>query len=382
MKLIKTIGACIVAAAAVSGAVASASYADAPNSEGLGPLAASPFSNTDPTTPSIPVDQLRAEEIAVLTNQGISPAHAMRALHVQGKVAREDVVGKIEAATGSAYGGAWFEPAAAQVHIGVTSSGSRRAAEEVIAQDGLASEVTLTSVRSTWAQLEAAQKLWNQRLAALFRRKQVKTALSAEHNAVYITLSSSVPTPERAVLEHEASNADVNVFVTVVPSTELGGTTAGEKTECNKFETLKAYCNKPLTSGVSLKSEAKELCTTGPLAIPTANVNETYVLTAGHCGKEKESWFSFYKNGELNEIGKSKTFKWDLGGDFGEIEIENAAWQELGAEPLFAVTAEWKANNERSYQVIREGPNMEKTTVCHDGQTSGGSCGEIKKKQE
>jgi hypothetical protein len=350
--------------------------------ERFGPLAFSPFVAA-PSSAS--EDALYAQEIEVLRRKGMSPARAERALSAQSRVARKGVVEKIKSVAGFAYGGAWFEPASAQWHIGVTSSVGRQAAEKVILREGLASDVTLTSARSTWAQLEAAQKRWNRRLSTLIERGQVMTALSAQHNAVSVSLSSSVPKVERATLKREAADANVNTLVRLVPG-RLGIVPAGDKTECKKFVAEKeAYCNKPITSGVSIGASNDEInyeCTAGPLAIPKTNVTETYLLTAGHCiseaGGEKIEWDSWYKGGILEQhlIGKAKTFVNNLSGDYGEIPVENAAWMEAGNEPVFAVTAEWKANNERSYQVIREGMSSAKIAVCHDGEVTGGSCGE------
>ena len=53
---------------------------------------------------------------------------------VEAEIARTGVVGKLEAAMGGAFGGVWFEPSVAQLHVGVTSPASRRQAEGVAAQ--------------------------------------------------------------------------------------------------------------------------------------------------------------------------------------------------------------------------------------------------------
>jgi streptogrisin C len=378
-KRIMVVEGCTVLASVLGALLASASYADVPNLDGFGPLAPTPFSSSVRVQQPVSTGQLRDHEIAVYVSKNIPRARAAAAVALQHKVMQAEIIGKMEAAMGSAYGGAWFEPAAARFHIGVTSPASRRAAEGVILREGLASEVTLTPVRSSWAELEAAQKQWNSHLPDLLARAEAQTGLSAQHNAVEVTLSSSVPTTRRGALEREASIATVNVRVTVARSPQVGGSPAGEKTECAKFKTFAAYCNKPITSGVTIEREAEpKFCTAGPLAIPEANVNETYLLTAGHCGSVGQSFYSYYKNGELHEIGKASTMVWNRGGDYGVIPVEAAAWKEAGNEPVFAVTAQWKFNEERSYNVIREGRIGENGVTCHDGQTSGGTCGEMK----
>jgi len=402
MKLVTIATTCLAISVATGPAVVSASSADTSNLGVEEPFLSFPpaFASTNQSpsnwfrqpavstfaaaTPFTSVNTPYTDEITALARKGISPARAARAIRVQGRVAQRGIVEKIEAATGASYGGAWFEPTDARLRIGVTSPASRRAADEVIAREGLTDDVTLTPVRSTWTQLQGAQKLWNQRLANLLAHEQVMTSLSAEHNAIYVTLSSSVPAPERTALKQEASTANVNVIVTLIPG-RLGIVAADNHTECKRFAEKEAFCNKPITSGVSIGASNEEInyeCTAGPLAIPRANVSATYLLTAGHCiraaGGENITWYSWYKGGltEEHPIGKAKAFEFGLLGDYGEIPVEEAAWKEAGNEPVYAVTAEWKADNERSYSVIREGRSAEKTTVCHDGQVTGGTCGE------
>ncbi len=381
MKLITTISICI-AVAAVCAAAAAASYADTGNLDGFGPLAATPFSAPVRAPQPVSASQIRDREIAVYVSKGIPRARAAEAVALQHRVMEADVIGKMEAAMGGAFGGAWFEPAAAKFHIGVPSSAGQGAAERTVRHGGLGSDVTLTPVRSSWVELEVVQKQWNRRLADLFAHAQVETALSAQNNAVEVTLGSSVPTSRRAALEREASAATVNVRVNVAAGPQVGGSPAGEKTECGEFKRHEAFCNKPITSGVTITEEKigteREVCTGGPLTIPEANVNETYLLTAGHCVTVGAKWYSFYANGEEHEIGKAKSRVWNLGGDYADIPVENAAWKEAGNEPVFAVTAQWKFNAKRSYPVIREGRIGENGATCHDGQTSGGTCGEIK----
>jgi hypothetical protein len=340
------------------------------------------------TTPGS-VSPLLVKETEVLTRKGISPARAAQAIDVQDEVARTNLVRKIEAAMGSAYGGVWFEPAAAQLHIGAMSPKSRRTAEKVVAQTGLSADVVVTPVRSTWAQLIAAQKRWNHRLADLFKREDVETALSAQHNAVSITLSSSVPLAERTALKYEASIADVNIFVSVVRLQKLSITPEAKETKCAKFVTKAANCYKPLTSGVSIQSERVggkvEVCTAGPMAIPKAQPSQTYLLTAGHCITKGNGlngkWAAFEpsENGVTEGIiGKAASANFNANGDYGSILIEKGFWTTgIANNPVYAVTAEWKKNAEKSYPVVGEREPMEGAESCHEGQTSGGSCGKV-----
>lgn len=384
MRSIKITGVCAAVAVAIGALFASASYADVPGSEGFLPLAASPFPAPEPRTPPTSGSSLFAKEMAVLTNQGIAPARARQALNVQGKVARADLPSKLQSATGNAFAGVWFEPATAQLHIGTTSSASRRTAEGVAARVGLEANVAITPVRWTMAELLATQKRWNRKLASLFAREDVKTGLEPQRNAVSVTLTSSVPPSERAALEREAAAANVNVFVTIVASAHIG-VTPEAKTECETWVTSKAHCNPSITPGVTIIKTENPECTAGPVAIN--NKNERVLLTAGHClEKVGEKYSAVNKAGEKSAIGPVENLVYGGAegaklGDYGDILIE-AGWQTgKPANPVFAVTAEWKKMNEKkektSYPVKGERVPVVKNTNCHIGQTSGESCGEI-----
>ncbi len=374
MEFIKTIGACAMVAAVVSGVLASASLASANEPEGFGPLAGSPFSDAASTM---------AKEIAVLTGRGISRARAEQALDVQGKVARAALVRNVEAAMGSAYAGVWFEPAAAQVHIGVTSEASRRAAQRAVANAGLAAVVTYTPVRSTWSALIAAQNRWNKRLAKLLASHEAMTGLDPQRNAVSVTLSASISLQERGVLERAAATASVNVLVEIASPSQLGS----EPAATCKFKRLEAYCEKTLVSGVGIApAGVTPECSAGPMLIEG---NETYMLTAGHCfaANEDEEGLvegkvtsAYPEAGEpiQKEIGKEGKWMYTKARDMAIVKISAAsAFRAALPTPVPALMAEWGKKTESPQAVIGEAANMVGETNCHEGMTSGEQCGSI-----
>jgi hypothetical protein len=252
MSRIKIFGACAMAAVAAIAVLApSSSYASAPDPgfEGA-PLAAS---LAPAQMASANVSPLLAKELAVLTNEGISPERAWQAIDAQGKLARADLASKLQAATGSTSGGTWFDPATAQMHVGVTAQTHRQAADQAITQAGLTAVATITPVRSTMDQLLAVQKEWNRKLAPLFARNEVTTGIEPQHNAVSVTLGSAVPAAQRAALEREAADAGVNVSVTVLASPRLNIAPAAKECEIFNEATLNARCNPSITAGVEIK---------------------------------------------------------------------------------------------------------------------------------
>jgi len=365
------------------------------------------------------VSPLLAKELAVLTDQGISSSGAMQAIEAQGAIAHADVNRGLESALGSAYGGVWFEPASAKLHVGVTSQAAVQTANTVAQAAGVAANVTATPVRFSMAQLLAAQRRWNRRLAALFAREEVTTGIQPDHNAVAVNLSSTVPASERGALEREASADAVNVTIALAGAPL---TTRAEAKECNIFPF--ADCNPSITPGVEIWSKptcnlvgnfmgrkffpTKEQCenrkmfrrgvegewertsaecTAGPVAIPEANRTRRVLLTAGHCiakaGGEGSEWFAFKRNLEEPLVGKAGKFEnggleEEKKGDFGEIPIE-AGWRTGKANnPVLAVTAEWKKEEETRYKVKGLREPIVSTINCHEGSTSGEWCGKIK----
>jgi hypothetical protein len=420
-------GVCVVAVVLMVGTATPASYASEPNwgfealySSFPAPSAPESLMVATITTP-VHMSPLLAKETAVLTSQGISPARAGQAINVQSEVAQRDIVSKVEAAMGSSFGGAWFDPAAAQMHVGVTTLASRRAAEQAIAHAGLEGHVTATPVRSTMLELARAQKQWNMRLANLFERGEVSTGLEPQGNAVAVTLGSSVPTAERAALRREALNSSVNVTVNVASSPKLIFIPlANNVSKCKKgpktfFVPREAWCDPPIAAGVRIESKTATMtdgCTAGPAAIPTAKKNETVILTAGHCIDKEEngsgetgSWDATTTAAETATIGKvqkysfgAKNFETRIGetpycgglcngGDFGDILINAAGFGSIwrlnkGPIPVYAQTAEWKRMNknaeETAYPVTGEKPAAANSNSCHVGEMSGESCGVVK----
>jgi hypothetical protein len=408
------------------------------------------------------VSPLLAKELAVLTDQGISPARAWQAVDVQGMLAHAILMEKLSTAMGGNFAGTWFDPATAQMHVGVTSTAGRLAAEQAIERAGLTADATIAPVRSTMEQLLAVQKAWNRKLTPLFDREEAKTGLEPQHNAVAVTLGSGVPVSQRAALEREAAAADVNVFVTVAATPHLGAADGAK--ECNNFLEIlpNADCNPSITAGVEIErpseatgegtgtshknttldgfaietlvsvlegdavsgpgipagtvvvakptetsvtiSEPAEkaetatfkfstgsICTAGPAAIPMAHKTERVLLTAGHCiwrGHGTGSfWLAYTRAAAKRRIGAAGSYQNGGAagagkGDFGEIAIEpppEGGMQSGNVNaPVFAVTAEWKKNEETRYPVKGERAAEAGNTNCHEGRTSGEWCGLIK----
>jgi len=154
---------------------------------------------------------------------------------------------------------------------------------------------------------------------------------------------------------------------------------------CKTFSKSEAFCNKTIASGVQIKYIKGGICTAGPLAIGTGpEEGKRFVLTAGHCveGTVGEAWLSKTAGGEEGKIGNGVKFVFGKPGDYGNIAIEQPGfWSEKAKPfPVFALTAEWKLQgpSTTSYPVVGERTPAVGLTNCHEGQTTGQSCGQIK----
>jgi hypothetical protein len=317
-----------------------------------------------------------------------SPDMEAKALVLQSRVAETKLGRKVIDALGDAYAGVWFEPAAAQFHVGVTSAASSRVVTRLAEQAGLAADVVATPVRSTWADLIAAQGEWNRRLARLLVSDDATTGLKPGRNAVSVILSSSISAPERAMLKDDAADAGVNVVVRVEPSPKLGWVHAAKKTCEAAFTSGSAFCEEAITAGVGIGIESVQPeCTAGPELIEG---NETWMLTAGHClgGATEGVGFlntevtSAYPAGALKLLGKEGTRYNNIKRDMGEVRVLSGAEGGFFAEalptPVPALVTEWVKSPKTPHAVEGIEEAIEKQKVCKQGMKSGERCGEVR----
>ncbi|HEX7245115.1 MAG TPA: S1 family peptidase [Solirubrobacterales bacterium] len=328
-------------------------------------------------------------QIALYTEQGISPARAIESLDLQTAVAKAQLTERFVEALGKDYAGAWFEPADATYHVGVTSQSSRDVASRLARQAGIG-RVVETPVRSTWAELVDAQERWNEKIESLLASDMAKTGIGASHNAVEVALSSEVPVSRLVRLKQEAATDGVTVLIQTEAPSQFG---LDEKaTTCEEpFTTKKALCEPTLVAGagITLNDEEHTLCTAGPMLIKG---RETYVLTAGHCfgkntdedGSEIEDLTveSEYPSVEgKKEVGQEGKWYENKDRDIAEVKIKRPDSPFVAAlpTPVPALLALWVKKAKEPAKIERALVPAEKEEVCHSGARSGEHCGEIGK---
>jgi hypothetical protein len=373
-----TVSGSLLVAIAATIAIAAFAYVQRPTTE-------NPFGSSGSTAAgsAAAANPIAAGEVAAFTREGLTPGQAIQALEAQERLAAQQLAQKLKAALGPAYGGEWFDPATATLHVGVTSAADRRAAEAVAARSGLAGNVVEMPVASTWAQLGAAQDRWDrQRLAGLLARNEVATSLDPRHNAVAVRLGSKVPVAERSALQREAAGAAVAVDITTAAGPKLR--VVPDLGRCGKFSEGVANCNPTIVGGQRIQT-AKGSCTAGVAALKvdlSQETTETFLVTAGHCieetGGKGVTWEALNKAGKASAIGKAIAFK-NSKADAGVIKVETTnGWAEANNPPVVAAIASWKATEETEpFGVPGEFFTGVGKASCYSGQRSGVKCGTV-----
>jgi hypothetical protein len=176
-------------------------------------------------------------------------------------------------------------------------------------------------------------------------------------------------------------------FTLIVASICLAApsSSSANTTTCKAFTSGEAYCNKPLTAGVTIQFASGQSCTAGPLVLPQAAARraETYILTAGHCIKasgEGAPWYARPTTGVKMEIGLSGKYIDGTEGDVGVIKINDpGAWALITRPTLYAVMAKWGTLGKEfeSVPVVGESASVLNRKTCLEGQTTGESCGKV-----
>jgi hypothetical protein len=321
-----------------------------------------------------------------------SSYRSWQAIAAERTIATTGVAGRLRAALGDGFGGVWFEPATARLHVGVTSASSRRLAEWVAADLGLADLIVETGVDSSWAELQAAQDRWDLRLSDLLEGGEASTTLAPDFNSLDVELGSAVPAQRRAELQRAAAAEDVAVSVMVQPYPDLG---FEAQARCKEFAVGEAFCDPTLVAGVTFDSEKNEeggrlqTCTAGPTVLPkdrtkAADATKTYVLTAGHCienaGGVGKKWFAYNKEGEEKgekEVGPATAFL-NAETDVGVVEVKTTYWAKAkDFVPVVPTIAPWNKAEPEPFAVIAQREPVKNTKSCISGQKAGISCGEI-----
>lgn len=314
---------------------------------------------------------------ALAGQQGISVEQAEADLTTQWRTDKRSVPAEISSALGTAYAGVWFNNKDGRWAVGAPSSTATKAATAAAESAGIG-KVEVIPVKTTWAELAAAQKQFDETHRGLFARRELETAIVPSQNTVVVSLSSAASEATKDAVRTLVDASEGRLSVEAVPPTTLQFTS--DTTTC----TPSSWCPKPLVSGVEVYStpekETQVQCTAGPLM--RGPNGYTYMTFAGHCAEgeytgEKDAWYSqtpYNEVGAIGDVAQGSTHLEEYG-DYSEVLINSPFWTLAGDTPLYADVAEWKTADE--YVVVGQTASYEGLDNCHEGYHSGEQCGTV-----
>jgi hypothetical protein len=319
---------------------------------------------------------------------GVSAAQAETSLAVERRGTKINIVGQLKQGLGSEYAGVWFDTDAGEFVVPVSTAGKTQtataAATQMVEQEfsaaSLGGRFRTEEVRSSEAELEAAQLDLTERLSDYFEAHLTQTALDPATNAVIVRVPESIDSQSLAEIEKIASASPVKVEVRRMPDETFKVAPAA----CNEAE---RKCDLPLRSGQVIYGgpfsgpngeSLSEICSDGFRA--NGNDGKKYVLTAGHCvlqgghpgGTPIWSWFTQSPNEGQHSIGTTIQWHYD-GRDWAKIDA-TGTWADTAPWPT--IGAYWGSTQE--YPISGEASSYKGQTLCHIGMNTGASCGIVK----
>jgi hypothetical protein len=307
------------------------------------------------------------EATGLAQEENIPLSQAERDLQVQQQ--GDNIGSELEKMLGDGYAGVWFDPKVGRFHVDLAPSTDKTAAEAVLSKAGVIGSSEFNQVHYTWDQLEASEKILNEKYSLLAKNQQAAITPDPITNSVIVKLASNIPILTIERVKADALTTPVPALVIPVQPDSLKVTAAA----CEFPQ-----CNLPVRGGVRIFSTPAEgtyyICTAG---FDVRDKNEyPYILTAGHC---------FYPEGSLQFVNKwatanaENTVGYFLGyriasevdshGDAGVIET-----REIESEPDIVV---WVGSGD-SYPAETVSKAVVGTFECHSGEHTGLQCGTVK----
>jgi hypothetical protein len=279
------------------------------------------------------------------------------------------IVEALEASQGKSYAGVWFDNESGEFVVPTAPGASRASVAASLDASDLGGDFRTKPVSSSWDELEAAQKDVNSALQPLIEEGLVGTSLDPRTNAVVISRAAGANGAQRAEIQAAAQGESVEVEVRESQESKLG-----ISTEACIFAA--AHCDAPMRGGVNIVPKGGlggGGCTAGFKGIGDAYGNR-FVITAGHCVTESgaTNWDSFTASPEGRQpLGHADAYSFPTH-DYAAINANGTYWD----KPSWPVEVTyWGLNQE--YPIGYESSSYIGESVCHAGQQSGLSCGNV-----
>jgi hypothetical protein len=314
------------------------------------------------------------------------PAHqAEEALEIQDAANEGNLVGGLEARLGRRYAGIWFDNEKGEYVVPTLSDADSAVADSALNQVGLGSaDFRLSSARSSWDQLESAQREVDATLDQAIAEGFVDTSLDPRANAIVVTQTSGAGPEVIGSIQQAIEESATKVAVRKIDLARFDG----DPEAC-----AESYCDAPLRGGVRISPPGLpgSHCTAGFPAIGSNGAR--YLITAGHCvelyagAPLNLQWESKDSLQQTHYIGKAEawehqTFDWaKINGsgsewDYGPWSPTVAYWGEPILNQYGTVIGKTPAVN-WEYPISGVAANVVGNYACHSGIMTGTTCGYI-----
>ncbi|MDX6610003.1 MAG: streptogrisin, partial [Solirubrobacterales bacterium] len=311
-------------------------------------------------------------------------AQAEEALETQEAGTEADIVGALADRLGSSYAGVWFDNQTGEFVIPIAAGSGRDVARSELTKADLQGDFRIAAVRSSWAELEVAQRRLDTALSTLVDGGLVQTSLDPRTNSVVIAEAEGIDSTAKADLLQQATAQEVKVEI------RGRGLDRFQMTPAACSDLSIASCDAPMRGGVPIQENGPgpeegitgASCTAGFKALGVGNGNR-YVITAGHCAKEPDRQYmaAFDSLGHEHYLGYTEQAYWGNGHDVAKINATGVAYWDIPSWPNWVV--EWSRNAggfplDPAHKITSEASSFLGQYVCHSGATTGTSCGYVR----
>jgi hypothetical protein len=282
------------------------------------------------------------------------------------------IVGELKVALGKNYAGVWFDNDAGQFVVPLLSKADHKLVDQRLVADGLQGNYRITLADSSWTELETAQTDLDRKLLPHIEDGFIETLLDPRANAVVIREAEGANKVQEAEIQRSALASSAKTEVQQKSLLRFDA----ELRACGSYSSSR-NCDRPLRGGVAIEPDSKKegygysgLCTAGFKA--TGNVTgNRYILTAGHCAAKVSNWASRIPSGSEKPIGQVEQYTFP-GGDWAKIKANGSYWD---TSPWPSMVAHYWEDQERT--ITAESYSYLGEFVCHSGDNSGTSCGNV-----
>lgn len=277
---------------------------------------------------------------------------------------------QLESSEGKSYAGVWFDNESGEFVVPTVPGANPESISASLAGSDLAGDFRTEPVKSSWDELQAAQKRLNGTLSALIEEGLVGTSLDPRANAVVIELAAGANGSQRTKIQAAARGESVKAEVRESQEHQLG-------ISAEACQTKAAACDAPMRGGVDITPKGGlrgSGCTAGFKGIGDT-YGSRFMLTAGHCIAEAggaTNWDSFTVAPEARQpLGQVSAYSFPTH-DYAAINANGTTWD----KPSWpTIVGYWGVNQE--YPISYESTSYVGEYVCHVGQQSGLSCGAV-----